>query len=113
MTSAGVLKWNGNNITTESSEKYKKDIEAATLNALSIINDSNIYKYKYKDDEDEYPVKYGLIIERECPQEIIDNSGDSINLYSMTTISWQAIKELTEEIKALKARVEELEKAGE
>lgn len=103
------LKWKGNNISTGSTERIKKDIELANINALGVINASEIYKYKYKDENENSPIKYGLVIERECPIEVIDNSGDSINLYSMASISWKAIKELTQTVEELQNKIQVLE----
>lgn len=104
-----LLYWGHNQVTTSSSEKFKTNINKADINGLQLINNSTIYDYKYKDEKEEFPTKYGLIIERECPEEVIDNSGDAINLYSMTSISWKAIQELTEKIEKLEARINELE----
>ena len=96
--------FNGNAITASSSEKYKTDIQLYTDKALSLIESSTIYSYKYKDDGDTALTKYGLIIERECPKEIIDNSGDAISLYSMCSILWKSVQELAEKISLLEAK---------
>ena len=84
-----------------SSEKYKTDILPYTDNALSLVNSSVIYSYKYKRDGENALTKYGLVIERECPQEVVDNSGDSISLYSMCSILWKSVQELSAKVKTL------------
>lgn len=102
--------WNGNLVTTDSSEKFKTDIALYNDSALDLINTSKLYSYRYI-GENGVPIgktKYGLVIERECPREVIDNSGDSIALYSMTSLAWKAIQELSEKI----TRLEEIADAG-
>lgn len=92
------LWFNGNLITASSSEKYKSDIQPYTDSALDLVNSSVIYSYKYKHDGDNALTKYGLVIERECPTEIVDNSGDAISLYSMCSILWKAVQELSKKL---------------
>ena len=93
--------FNGNSLTNSSSEKYKTDILPYTDNALSLVNSSVIYSYKYKSDGENALTKYGLVIERECPQEVVDNSGDAISLYSMCSILWKSVQELNAKVEAL------------
>lgn len=95
--------FNGDLIHEASSEKYKTEINPYTANALEKVNDTVIYSYKYKHDTVNAPVKYGVIIERECPTEIVDNSGDAISLYSMCSVLWKAVQELSDEVNKLKA----------
>lgn len=93
--------FNGNLIHDTSSEKYKTEISRYTADALDIVNQAVIYSYKYIHDGDNAPTKYGVIIERECPTEVIDNSGDAISLYSMCSILWKSVQELSKKIKLL------------
>lgn len=93
--------FNGNSLTNSSSEKYKTDILPYTDNALSLVNSSVIYSYKYKSDGENALTKYGLVIERECPQEVVDNSGDAISLYSMCSILWKSVQELSAKVNTL------------
>lgn len=99
--------WNGNLVTTDSSEKFKTDIATYDGSAIDLINNSKLYSYRYI-GENGMPIgktKYGLVIERECPKEVIDNSGDSIALYSMTSLAWKAIQELSEKLSRLEEKV--------
>ena len=99
--------WNGNLVTTDSSEKFKTNIVDYDDSAVDIINASKLYSYRYI-GENGMPIgktKYGLVIERECPKEVIDNSGDSIALYSMTSLAWKAIQELSEKLSRLEEKV--------
>ena len=103
----GTLTYGTNPIVNSSSEKYKTEISLYTSNALDLINSSIIYSYKYK-DSNEQPTgvtKYGLIIERECPKEVIDNSGDAISTYSMTSLAWKAIQELSDKVNELEEKL--------
>lgn len=93
--------FNRNELTASSSEKYKTDIQPYTDSALSLIDSSTVYSYKYKSDGENALTKYGLVIERECPEEVIDNSGDAICLYSMCSILWKSVQELNAKIEAL------------
>lgn len=93
--------FNGNSLTSSSSEKYKKDLLPYTGSALSLVKSSVIYSYKYKSDGENALTKYGLVIERECPQEVVDNSGDAVSLYSMCSILWKSVQELNAKVEAL------------
>lgn len=93
--------FNGNSLTSSSSEKYKTDILPYTDSALALVNSSVIYSFKYKSGGENALIKYGLIIERECPQEVVDNSGDAISLYSMCSILWKSVQELSAKVKTL------------
>lgn len=93
--------FNGNSLTSSSSEKYKTDILPYTGSALSLVKSSVIYSYKYKSDGENALTKYGLVIERECPQEVVDNSGDAISIYSMCSILWKSVQELNAKVEAL------------
>jgi hypothetical protein len=98
--------FNGNSLINSSSEKYKTDIAVYDNKALNLVNNSKVYTYKYISDlkrPNGAKTKYGLIIERECPTEIVDNSGDAISLYSMCSILWKAVQELSDEVNELKA----------
>lgn len=95
------LYWGSNNLTNSSSEKYKTDILPYTGSALSLVKSSVIYSYKYKSDGENALTKYGLVIERECPQEVVDNSGDAISIYSMCSILWKSVQELNAKVEAL------------
>lgn len=98
--------WNGNLVTTDSSEKFKTNIVSYEGSAVDLINSSKLYSYRYI-GENGMPIgktKYGLVIERECPKEVIDNSGDSIALYSMTSLAWKAIQELSNKISILEEK---------
>jgi hypothetical protein len=99
--------WGGDLLTSDSSEKVKTNIAAYDNYALNLLTASKIYSYRYigEDKKPRGKTQYGLIIERECPKEVIDNSGKRISLYSMTALAWKAIQELNNKVERLEGIV--------
>ena len=93
-----------------SSEKIKSDIVKYDKSAINVINSAVIYQYKLKEEikRNIKNTKYGVVIERETPEEIIMPGRESIDLYSMTSFSWKAIQELSSQLTSLKSENEEL-----
>lgn len=104
------------NLVQSSSESIKSDIEAPDVVAMDIVATSNIYRYHLKCEKEvlgkKAPWNYGFIIERKAPKEVISSSGDSVSLYSMAAINWQATKEIITEIESLKQQIAELKGAN-
>ena len=92
-------------LTQTSLESIKKNIEKTNVNALELIKNSDVYEYNLKTEEDTDKKHIGFVIgdKYNTPKEVIANSGEGIDTYSMSSIMWKAIQELT-------ARVEQLEK---
>lgn len=92
------------NLTQTSLESIKKNITKLEKNATDIINNSDIYEYNLKADEDNDKKLIGFVIGEKyrTPKEVISKNGDSIELYSAIGILWKAVQELTQEIKQLK-----------
>jgi len=92
-------------VTQTSLERVKKNINKADTNALELIKNSDIYEYNLKSEEDTDKKHIGFVIgdKYNTPNEVISKSGEGIDTYSMASIMWKAIQELT-------ARVEQLEK---
>lgn len=87
-------------IATSSLEDSKQNISEYEGSALELIKGAKLYGYEYKAFPDEK--RYGLVIGRECPSEIIGAEGENINLYDMCAFSWAAIKELSEKLDSIK-----------
>lgn len=115
-TSATYVAIRASAFYTGSIEESKTDIHLMPENALDIIINSDLYKYRLKTDiedgVDEW--NYGLVIGsgRKTPEQVIDNEGQAISQYAMNTFSWKAIQELAEivfeqreEIKLLKEEI--------
>ena len=98
-------------LTQTSLESQKKNIKIFN-NALSIIEDIDIYKYNLKSEDDNHKKHIGFVIGKDYKysSEItaIDDKGKEIGVdtYSMSSLNTQAIKELLERIKVLERKVE-------
>ena len=92
-------------LTQTSLESIKKNISKFDKNATNIINNSDIYEYNLKSDEDTDKKMIGFVIgdKYRTPNEVIDKEGRAVELYSAIGILWKAVQELS-------ARVEQLEK---
>lgn len=95
-------------------ESQKKNFEKLQ-NGLNIINNTEIYKYNLKSQNDEDKKHIGFVIGKDYKysSEItaIDSEGKEVGVdtYSMISVAYKAIQELTEKNKLLEKRVEELE----
>lgn len=89
--------------------KTKKDIESLKDSALNEILNTNIYKFRYNEDDKETKQKIGVILGGgyKC-SDLITNTGKEVNLYSMTSLSWKAIQEQQKEIESLKEEINKL-----
>lgn len=96
---------NAHGFRSRSSIKYKNVIGEYEANALDKIMSTKIYNYTLKGDQ-ENNKKIGLIIEKGAPKEVVD--GDTVDNYSMISMLWKGIQELTEEVNTLKAKIESL-----
>ena len=95
-------------LTQTSLESIKKNISKFTKNSTDIINNSDIYEYNLKSDEDTDKKMIGFVIgdKYRTPNEVIDKEGRAVELYSAIGILWKAVQELS-------ARVEQLEKEAQ
>ena len=97
-------------LTQTSIEGMKKNIEHFN-SGLDIINDTDIYKFNYINETDDNKKHIGFIIGNNCrySKEITSNSNDGVDLYSMISVCFNAIKEQEKKINELEKRIEELE----
>lgn len=95
-------------------EKNKKNFEKFD-GALNLIDNIDLYKYNLKQEEDDHKKHIGFVIgdKYNYSSEItsVDEEGKEtgVDLYSMTSLCLQAIKEQQEIINKLKSRIEVLE----
>lgn len=84
----------------DSKVELKENIERFSNKALDIINKSDIYEFDYKNNSNARSI--GLIIGEgyNTPKEVISEE-NSINSYSMNSLSWKAIQELDEKIEKI------------
>lgn len=98
-------------ISQYSLEEMKKNIEKLDTSAINIVKDSDIYKYNYKDEDNNCKKHIGFVIgkTRRTPKEIISNSEDGIDIYAMESILWKAMQEQQEQIEILQNKIKEME----
>ena len=98
-----------NEFRNSSLKKLKKNIEKLDIKATDLIKNTDICTYNFKTENDNNKKHIGLIIGEgyNCPIEIMSEDEQSIEQYSMTSVAWKAIQELTKEIDDLKKRLEE------
>lgn len=98
-------------LTQTSLEKHKMNIEKYT-GALKEIEKIDIYKYNLKVENKDTKKHIGFIIgdKYRYSKEITNNEDNGVELYSMTSLCLQAIKEQQEIINKLQERVSFLEK---
>lgn len=93
-------------LTQTSLEEKKKNIEEVT-NAKAILNDTDIYKYNFKNEDDNEKKHIGLIIGNDYnySKELTSKKNDSVDIYSMVSVLWQVVKEQQKEINELKEMI--------
>lgn len=71
---------------------------------LEIVKNSDIYQFNYKNEDDSHSKHYGFVIGENCrtPKEVITDDRTAINTYSMISILWKAVQELSNEVDKLK-----------
>lgn len=99
------------NINSGSSEDFKTNIASANIDALSLVRDSKIYSFDYKESNDKQeittqsiddaPKTYGFIVERETPLEVVSDDGKAVNLYSALSLNWIATQQLLDRIEKI------------
>lgn len=99
-----------NGICQGSLEELKKDFEKLE-SGLDIIKNIDIYKYRYK-KEDDTKKHIGLVIGKDYKysEEVTNIENNAIDLYSFVSVCCKAIQEQQEEIENLKKEMEELKK---
>lgn len=119
---SSITDWNGVTINGDtgaircvsleqtSLKEMKKNFEKFE-NALDIIKNTDIYKFNYNKESDNIKKHIGLVIGEgyNYAQEITNNVNDGVDLYSMVSVCFKAIKEQQKQIEDLKKRIEELE----
>ena len=91
-----------------SKEEVKKDFEKLD-NGLEIIKNIDIYKYRYKEENDTKK-HIGLVIgdDYKYSEEVTNNDNDGVDLYSFISVCCKAIQEQQKEIEELKEEISKL-----
>lgn len=97
-------------VTQTSKEESKKNFEKLN-NALDIIKNTDIYKYNLDFEKDNDKKHIGLVIgeKYKYSEEITSKDNDGVDIYSMVSVCFKAIKEQQEIIEKLEKRIEALE----
>lgn len=92
-----------------SKAELKENIEKLKINAVELINNADIYSFNYKNNQNSQTI--GLVIGKgySTPKEVISNN-EAINMYSMNSLSWKAIQELSQKVTDLQNEIKELKK---
>lgn len=87
-------------------EKMKKNFEKLE-NGLKIVNDTEIYKYNMKYENDNEKKHIGFVIgdNYKYSKEITSDKNNSVDLYSMIAVAYKAIQEQQEQIRKLKEMI--------
>lgn len=98
-------------LTQTSKEESKKNFEKLN-NAKEILKATDIYKYNLKNEEDSDKKHIGLVIgdKYNYSEEITSKDNDGVDIYSMVSVLWQAVKEQQSEIDKLKKLIKESDK---
>lgn len=107
ITASGTVHASGFDNT--STIDIKENINKLNIDALNIINNSDLYSFNYKNNKKNQTI--GLVIGEgyKTPKEVMSNN-DAINMYSMNSLSWKAIQELSQKVTALENEIKELKK---
>ena len=86
-------------------ESIKKNITKFE-NAIEIIENSEIYEYNFKDEEDAEKKHIGFVIGEKynTPDRVIAKGETSIESYSMQSIMWRGMQEILKRLKVLEAK---------
>lgn len=96
---------NAHGFRSRSSIKYKNVIGEFQSSALDKIMGAKVYNYTLKGDPANTK-RIGLIIEKGAPKEVVDE--DTVDNYSMISMLWKGVQELTEELNTLKEKMKSL-----
>ena len=92
-----------------STKEKKKDFERFDK-GLEIINNIDIYKYRYKTENEDVKKHIGLVIGKDYKysKEVTNNDNDGVDLYSFISVCCKAIQEQQEQIEELKKEINNL-----
>ena len=98
-----------NGVCQGSLEELKKDFEQYD-NALDVINNTDIYTYRYKNEDNNSKKHIGFVIgdNYNYRKEITNENNDGVDLYSFVSVCCKAIQEQQKEIEQLKEEIKNM-----
>ena len=93
-------------LTQTSKAEEKKDFEKYQ-GALKEIENIDIYKYRMKKEDGKKHIGFVIGDDFKYSQEVTNQNNDGVDVYSFVSLCCQAIKELQEEIKELRGKINE------
>lgn len=98
-------------LTQTSKAESKKNFEKFTLEeAKEILNNTDIYKYNLKTQDDKGKKHIGFVIgdDYNYSEKITSEKNDGANIYSMTSVLYTVVKEQQKQIEELQQEIKEL-----
>ena len=96
-------------LTQTSLKSKKKNIKKLKINALELVKEADICEYNFKKEKKGAKKHIGLVIGEgyNCPEQVIDEDGQGVEQYSLTSLLWKAVQELTEKVERLEGNLNE------
>lgn len=96
-------------VTQTSLESKKKNFEKFET-GIETLNDIDIYKYNFNNEDDKTKKHIGFVIGKKYKysKDVTSENNDGVDLYSFVSVCCQAIKEQQEQIEQMKKEIEEL-----
>lgn len=93
-------------LTQTSKAEEKKDFEKYQ-GALKELENIDIYKYRMKNEDGKKHIGFVIGDDFKYSKEVTNQNNDGVDVYSFVSLCCQAIKELQEEIKELRGKINE------
>ena len=93
-------------LTQTSKAEEKKDFEKYQ-GALKELENIDIYKYRMKNEDGKKHIGFVIGDDFKYSKEVTNQNNDGVDIYSFVSLCCQAIKELQEEIKELRGKINE------
>ncbi|MCI9245530.1 MAG: hypothetical protein HFJ30_00005, partial [Clostridia bacterium] len=87
-------------LTQTSLKSKKKNIKKLKVNALELVKKADICEYNFKKEKKGTKKHIGLVIGEgyNCPEQVVDQDGQGVEQYSLTSLLWKAVQELTDKV---------------
>lgn len=94
-------------LTQTSKEESKKNFKKLD-NALDIVKDVDIYKYNFKNENDDDKEHIGFVIgdKFKYRKEITSKENNGVDIYAMCSVLWQGVKEQQKQIEKLQKEID-------